>query len=653
MSINLSRALLSLLLLSLLLLAPNSGQVLASDRAMDELFDMSLEELLQLKVASSTLYDESIQSVPSSVTVFKHDEIQRLGISRLTELMNYVPGFQSYQIDASNLTKSFSSRGHRVNAVIREVLILIDGHRLNSDWTGGTTFFNSYISMDNVEQVEFIRGPGSAIYGSNAFLGVISIKTKGANLVEISGGSNDYHRASFQKNITEGDFEFSLLIKDDKDHGESLSLFNPATNSFTNSHDPSNNQEAYLTSKKGNFEINARWAKREMEEYYNGGFISNEFNERFIESYFIDLNYNHQASKNLALSSTVFFDHKTNELVLAQSPDTLFEATTKEEEMGVSVIVKYDNLQNTRWLTGLEIRQPDILKAVAKVSGSVDTSFPLSEENPRTIRGLFSQYQSKINDSTNYLLGARLDDYSNVGSHFSPRAALIHAADTNNSFKLLYGEAFRAPSRLEIDLVNAPGVKGNPDLDPEISKTVELIWVYMNNERILTSTLFDMRLENTIVETTEGTSKKFINGSDSSIAGLELELQQAYTEHWHLRLAATHIFDKFSQINSESSNLLSVSINYSRSSWSANISANYQSEKFTENLSDSGYTKHDGYTLFDTNVVYRPAKNSQVSIKVKNILDKDYNTPSTSVFNTEGVQNRGRTAEVSFKWYYQ
>jgi len=648
MWINLTRA-----VLSLLLLAANPGQSIGSNLAMDELFDMSLEELLQLKVASSTLYDESIQSVPSSVTVFKHDEIKRLGINRLTELMNYVPGFQSYQTDSSNLTKSFSSRGHRVNAVIREVLILIDGHRLNSDWTGGSTFFNSYISMDNVEQVEFIRGPGSAIYGSNAFLGVISIKTKGANLVDISGGSNEFHRVSFQKTITKDDFEFSLLIKGDKDSGESLSLFNPATNSFTNSHDPSNNQEAYLTTKKGGVEINARWAKREMEEYYNGGFISNDFNERSLESYFIDLNYNHKASKKLTLSGTVFFDHRSNELVLAQSPDTLFEATTKEEEMGLSAIVKYDNLAGTRWLTGLEIRQPDILEAVANVSGSLTTSFPLSEENQRTIRGLFSQYQSQINETTRYLLGARLDDYSNVGSHFSPRAALIHARDNNNTFKLLYGEAFRAPSRLEIDLVNAPGVKGNPDLDPEVSKTTELIWVYMDNERILTSTIFDMKLENTIVEATENASKKFINGSDNSIGGLELELQQAYSDHWHLRLAATHIFDKFSKINSESSNLLTVSLNYSRPSWSANISGNYQSEKYTENLSSSGYTQHGGYTLYDTNVFYRPTKKIEVSGKIKNLFDKDYNTPSTSVLNTEGVQNRGRTTQISFRWYYQ
>ena len=633
----------------------SSLPVIADELTTEKLFQLSLEELLQVKVTSSTLYDESIQSVPSSVTVIKHDEIKRLGINRLTELMNYVPGYQSYQLDTSNLTQSFSSRGHRITAVIREVLILIDGHRINSDWTGGTTFFNAYLSMDNVEQVEFIRGPGSAIYGSNAFLGVINIKTKGKNQISLSGGSNDSHKGILQTSTKSGEFEFSLFAKDDKDHGDSLSIFNPSTNSFTNTHDPSNNQEAYLTLRNGGFEANARWVKREMEEFYNGGFVSNDFNERINESYFIDLNYSQQTTENLVLNTSIFLDHKASDLLLAQSetPLILFDSTAKEEEIGLSIIAKYNSLESTRWLTGFEIRKADVLEAVAQATGALNTSFPLTEETHRTIRGLFGQYQSQLTEETSYVAGARLDDYSDTGSHFSPRLGLIQTINSTNTLKLLYGEAFRAPSRLETDLVNAPGVQGNPNLNPEISKTIEFIWVYSDVERLITSTIFDTRIEDSIVETTNTIPRKFVNGSDKTIAGLEVELQQEIGSNWHLRFATTHIFDEFSKINSESSNLLSASVSYSTTSWSANISSNYQGEKFTENLSSSGYTKHGGYTLFNTTYVYQPDPNWEVFGKVRNLFDKDFNSPSQSSLNTEGVQNRGRTAEVGFRWNFK
>jgi len=176
----------------------------------NELFLLPFEALSNIKITSSTLHEETLHSAPSSVTVIKREEIKRLGLNRLTELMNYIPGYQTYKVDTSALSYSLSSRGHRLSPTGREVLILIDGHRVNDDFSGGTTFFNPYISLDNVEQVEFIRGPGSAIYGSNAFLGVVNIKTKGSNQLMLTGGSTEAYRASLQhrSRATSSSFQF-------------------------------------------------------------------------------------------------------------------------------------------------------------------------------------------------------------------------------------------------------------------------------------------------------------------------------------------------------------------------------------------------------------------------------------------------------------
>ena len=135
-----------------------------------DLFEMPLEELMQLHVNSSTLTDKTLRTAPSSITVFTHQQIQNLGINYLHELMNYVPGFQSFRQAESGDEYYHSSRGLRVGTSSREVLILVDGQRLNREFDNATGA--PMMALGNIEKVEFIRGPGSAIYGSNAFAGV-------------------------------------------------------------------------------------------------------------------------------------------------------------------------------------------------------------------------------------------------------------------------------------------------------------------------------------------------------------------------------------------------------------------------------------------------------------------------------------------------
>ena len=142
------------------------------------LLNLSIQELMDIKISGSTLTDESILTVPSSVTVFTQADIRQLGVNRLTQLANFVPGFQSYRSDESGVQEMVSNRGRRLGAAGREILVLLDGTRLNNDYNGGAFANIPYITLANVERVEFIRGPGSAIHGANAALAVINIITQ-------------------------------------------------------------------------------------------------------------------------------------------------------------------------------------------------------------------------------------------------------------------------------------------------------------------------------------------------------------------------------------------------------------------------------------------------------------------------------------------
>jgi len=117
--------------------------------------------------------------------------------------MNHVPGYQSYRTDHSNAT--FSSRSRRLTLGTREVLLLLDGQRLNHDLAGD--WLNSGFSLGNVERVEYLRGGWVAIYGANAFLGVVNIITaSNLNDATLSAGNDQQKTANL--NISGNELEW-------------------------------------------------------------------------------------------------------------------------------------------------------------------------------------------------------------------------------------------------------------------------------------------------------------------------------------------------------------------------------------------------------------------------------------------------------------
>jgi len=196
---------------------------------MDVVFDLSLKELMNIKITGATLSEENLLSVPAAVTVISSTEIKRLGFTRLDQLMNYIPGYQSYRTDSHSQSYVFSSRGRRIGNAGREVLILLDGMRINDDWAGGATSKEPVISLANVERVEFMRGPGSAIYGSNAFLGVINIITSKDKKIFTGLGEHQEKTAGFQWYWKDKDKDKALSFNyhQQKSGGERLDIYDP------------------------------------------------------------------------------------------------------------------------------------------------------------------------------------------------------------------------------------------------------------------------------------------------------------------------------------------------------------------------------------------------------------------------------------------
>lgn len=157
-----------------------SGLVAQTDSTVvDDFFDMelSLEDLMGMKVESATKSSISIQKAPSVIRVFSADDILNFGFLTLKDILDQVPGTQVQEYRAGHQLTWIRGVQARYN---NKVLLLIDGVPMRDSYYGNF-LIDDAVPIENIKRVEILNGPGSVLYGANGFSGVISITTKDAN----------------------------------------------------------------------------------------------------------------------------------------------------------------------------------------------------------------------------------------------------------------------------------------------------------------------------------------------------------------------------------------------------------------------------------------------------------------------------------------
>jgi iron complex outermembrane recepter protein len=177
-----------LLPLMLVMVAPGFAQNLTTN-----LKRLSLEELLDIDVSSVQRTEISLADTPAAVTVLTTEDIQRSGATSLPELLRYVPGIEVARKDSDHWSVAVRGFGSQFS---KDVLILIDGRSVYTPLFEGVFWDVQDVLPENIQRIEFIRGPGGTIWGANAVNGVINIITKNAKfthgqLVTLRGGVVD------------------------------------------------------------------------------------------------------------------------------------------------------------------------------------------------------------------------------------------------------------------------------------------------------------------------------------------------------------------------------------------------------------------------------------------------------------------------------
>lgn len=633
----------------------------------DEVLNLPIEKLMDVNIEVASKLKEKLSDAPSSVTVFTRQNIRHMGITYVEELLNYVPGFQTgYDVEQGK-TIRIASRG-RGSALSESVLFLVNGQRLNDLYTGGVSVINRLIAVENIKQVEIIRGPGSALYGSNAFLGVVNIiTTANSNDILFELGNLNAKRiaGNFSKNTK--DLSFSAFVRFFTDEGYQ---FDHVTDIFGNTdqiQDPQQGTDASLMLRYKKLKIGGRYTERQMRDFLVFGAINNNDNRELARQTSVFASYEADFNKKMSLQLRADYSADKWETAGLGIPAGLEIApgfSLNENFVAGPLLRSYyfnaladfgwDILPNNHLKAGISFSNTAITEVANLMTHhpitleyqqkrvAFEDSLSFNEKIARNFTGIYLQDKHKIGNFLQITLGVRLDNYSDFGTSVNPRAAVVYTTPIRSKVKAIYGKAFRAPNFLELYDKNNPVDFGNPNLAAESIQTIEIAYI-QNIKKLaqVSATYFNNNIQNLIVLDAPVTDPKnplgapaFINKGELTTQGLELELKSTIARNIQVMGSYTFITSKDTlPVNPHAA---SLAINFHLKKLNINLHGIYRSKMILmPNQAD--------YTLLNAVIKY-DFGNLGIYANIKNALNTQYYTPTSAFAN--GVINRGRTFQL-------
>ena len=622
------------------------SQMLIADENLNtnSLFEMSLEELMDIEITGSTKTYKNPLSVPSSVTVFTQKDINQLGVSTLEELKNYVAGFSSRRSYDNSITQNTVTRGYQSGEAGRDILIIIDGQRLNSNWNGGTSTFDANIALDNIQRVEFIRGASSSVYGSNAFSAIINLITmKDKNQLNIKASTTSVNTSALLSHGSD-DLQVSAFIKGVVDDGNDYTgLKDTSKNGTTTAKDSYKSQNLYLQIKYKDLSIVASHKKNKVEDFYIIGYLDNDASRDILSDY-LRMSYDYSQEKYTS-QVAISYSYKSDKMrsvylnpSLGNANADIVEVSTQMEWFNSYAFSSTQNIQ-----FGAEFQSIDSKEAKSSYENFAYKETLFANLGVRNIYSLYFQYQAEFMKNFNFTAGVRYDKYSDFGDSVNPRLALVYGVTEDTSLKFLYSSAFRAPSKVELDTVNNQTIIGNPNLQAENINTYEMIFMHQFDTQALSLSLYRNEISNLIVkEALSGstTASTYKNAQNATFDGIEIEYSALFFKSFSSRFAYSNVFNKPDNTFRNTSQMFSAILNYNYANANLNLSGYYHSD--VQNDFNGVKEKLPSYAIVNSKLSYTINNDIQVYLHLKNLLNEDYYTPTDASSLTINLPSRGR-----------
>ncbi|MDM8565731.1 TonB-dependent receptor [Candidatus Halobeggiatoa sp. HSG11] len=543
--------------------------LLAAEEAYDPLADISLAELFDISIHSATKTDEKLSDVPSVVSLITADEIATYGYRSIAEALSHTVSF----IDNGDMVfHNFGVRG--INAGVRSgsrtIKVMIDGHPVSFRSTSQNFLGSELIPMELVERIEVIRGPVSALYGANAFQGVVNIVTKqnspdnedGTYRYKIAAGktenAGEIYQAEFvgYNSIGNWNMNYGLGAGMSDRSGIEIPPFSPSYFAHQDGVDgrtlSANSDKSrplsfytqinYNSKKKQRANITANFQRLDVDQAFPDLNILREtgINRVQLDNGFINAGYEYDVSDRITTSYNLSYSRGkpgSNDRVEVGANNYYLTRNLGYDAWDVSAELQWTLRDSDTLLLGVDatIENHD-LETFNRVEKDSDSSMPITPKAEETLKnhGVYAQWLYQLTDDWRLITGVRLDSHTEYSNQTSYRLGAVGQLSKDWTVKLLAGRSFQAPSpellyRRPIQLGD---VAGNPNLKPQIADTIELNIggnPFGNNNLQLSVTSFLTEIED-LVSYEEGKTHNLValNNTGSQSYGLELELRYKY-----------------------------------------------------------------------------------------------------------------------------
>lgn len=652
-----------------------------------DLTDLTLEELLEVKVEIATGVEQSVSKAPAVTTVITDKDIEEMGATELDDVLETVPGLHVARYHL-NYTPIYTIRGI-YSGNNSQVLVLINGIPLKELYLGNRGIVWGGMPIKAIARVEIIRGPGSAMFGADAFAGVINIITK--TKADIKKPEMGAQFGSFNTKDTwllyggtHSGFDTALTLEYHDTNGQDEIIDADAQTHWDTvfgthvSHAPApvelsrQRLDARLDIAKGLWQFRSGYQGRRDVGTGGGNAQAIDSQGRFKADRFgTDLTYhNSHVADQWDITAQISYQHSA----FSPSEDIVFfppggvggafpagytaNPGVSESNSRLDLSAFYSKFKNHLLRLGTGYHYGDLYKVtlISNIDPLTNKTLPsLTDFSDKPVTFLperirqdwYLFFQDSWNFAANWELttGFRYDSYSDFEETLNPRVALVWSLNEKLTTKLLYGQAFRAPAFFELYAVNNPVKLGNSNLDPEKIETLELALNYRVTDRSYAAlNLFYYQLDDRIdyVPNPGTPTIRARNLGTQEGKGLEFEWKQQV--HSNLNLLGNYAFQESTdKLHGQDAGNAPQHQIYLRSdwlfaeNWHLNTQLNWIGER--ERAFGDPRPPVDDYTWVNLTLRYKMLnKNWGLTLGVHNLLDADAREPSLGP-DSKGVIN--------------
>lgn len=588
----------------------------ANDQAkVASLADLTLEQLSNVTVTSVSMRAEPLASAAASIYVISREDIRRSAATSLAEALRLAPNLEVARADANQY--AISARGG--NAVLaNRMLVLIDGRTVYSPLFSGTFWEAQDVMLEDVERIEVISGPGSALWGANAVNGVINVITRRAEDTQgvlASGETGTTQRdaaARYGGEMSGGHYRL---------YGKTVRRDNTSFANGTPIRDAAEHQQVGFR---------ADWGKASdgftLQGDAYGGQIDQAPQGRDIAGMNLLARWVRAMADGSSLRIQGYLD-RTSRL----QPGAIVEHLDTHD-LDVQHALAPAGRHRLTWGFGLRVYRD-------RVQNSAAVAF-LPPDRDLQRHQVFVQDEIALRHGLDLILGAKIEYNSYTGAEALPSARLAWHPDARRLVWAAYSRAVRAPSRIDREFFTPPplGAAGGPGFQSETADVYELGYRAQPLSRLSYSiTAYYNRLKSLrTLEPVPG-GLVFLNDASGRSYGIETWANWRVSENFRLSAGYNHLHQVLRLQPGVVDFSAVTTARTDPSAWwslraSLDLSPRHELDVFLRHYESLPGPPVPAYSTLDARLGWRLARDVELSFLVQNLLDRrhpEWGPPAT------------------------